>query len=237
RSRIRCARNDSDVLPDHIVESKKLLAGLDQYTGAVCEHHAGKVHNLHARQRNCSRSALHVGGAVNNRIEPSALVYRHPFYRERHVQLRFKRSCNAFAKFDCVTDWPSLRVYVRERPLICPIGNSKRYSLVNDLQAAVTWLGKDKASGQGEASERRDCRSHSRNCRSHNCTAARLKCAPLRPTSRQSHSITSSAMLSSDGGTVRPIRRAVSALITSSNFVDCRTGKSAGFAPLRMRPA
>ena len=51
------------------------------------------------------------------------------------------------------------------------------------------------------------------------------------------HSITSSAMLSSDGGTVRPIMRAVSALITSSNFVDCRTGKSAGFAPLRMRPA
>jgi hypothetical protein len=25
---------------------------------------------------------------------------------------------------------------------------------VNDLQAAVTWLGKGKASGQGEASER-----------------------------------------------------------------------------------
>jgi hypothetical protein len=53
----------------------------------------------------------------------------------------------------------------------------------------------------------------------------------------QVYSITSSAVLSSDGGTVRPIIRAVSALITSSNFVDCRTGKSAGFAPLRMRPA
>src|SRR5215467_8574593 len=79
-------------------------------TGAICEHHAGKVHNLHARQRNCSRSALHVGGVVNNRIEPSALVYGHPFYRECHVQLRFKRSCNASAKFDCVTDWPSLIV-------------------------------------------------------------------------------------------------------------------------------
>src|SRR6516162_1368238 len=74
-----------------------------------------KIHNLHARQRNGSRSALHVGGVVNNRIEPSALVYRHPFYGERHVQLRFKRSCNAFAKLDCVTDWPSLSVYVRER--------------------------------------------------------------------------------------------------------------------------
>src|SRR6516164_6384929 len=110
RSRIRCARNDSDVLPGHVVESKKLLAGFNQYTGAVCEHHAGKVHNLHARQRNCSRSALHVGGVVNNRIESSALVYRHPFYRECHFQLRFKRFCNAFAKFDCVTDWLSLIV-------------------------------------------------------------------------------------------------------------------------------
>src|SRR5215471_16484322 len=171
RSRIRCARNDSDILPDHVVESKKVLAGLDQYTGAVCEHHAGKVHNLHARQRNCSRSALHVGGVVNNRIEPSALVYRHPFYRERHVQLRFKRSCNAFAKFDCVTDWPSLIVYVRERPRICPIGNSKRCSLVNGPQAAVAWLGKGKASGQDEASERR-------NYRPHHCTSERLS-APL----------------------------------------------------------
>src|SRR5262245_60325664 len=148
RSGIRCARNDPDILPDHVVESKKLLAGLDQYTGAVCEHHAGKVHNLHARQRNCSRSALHVGGVVNNRVEPSALVYRHPFYREPHVQLRFKQSCSALANFDCVTDCPSLSVHVRERPLICPIGNSKRSSLVNDPQAAVTWLGKGKASGQ-----------------------------------------------------------------------------------------
>src|SRR5215813_4662197 len=173
RARIRCARNDPDVLPDHVIESKKVLAGLDQYTGAICEHHAGKVHNLHARQRNCSRSALHVGGVVNNRIESSALVYRHPFYRERHVQLRFKRSCNEFAKLDCVTDWPSLSVYVRERPRICPIGNSKRCSLVNGPQAAVTWLGKGKASGQGEASERR-------NCRPHHCTSARLS-APFRP--------------------------------------------------------
>src|SRR5215471_6219404 len=44
---------------------------------------------------------------ASNRV---ALVYRHPFYRECHVQLRFKRSCYAFAKFDCVTDGPSLSV-------------------------------------------------------------------------------------------------------------------------------
>src|SRR5262249_7063283 len=50
------------------------------------------------------------------------------------------------------------------------------------------------------------------------------------------HSITSSAMLSSDGGIVRSSSRAVWALMTNSNLVDCITGRSAGFAPLRMRP-
>src|SRR5262245_53071843 len=50
------------------------------------------------------------------------------------------------------------------------------------------------------------------------------------------HSITSSAVASSVGGTVRPSSRAVWWLMTSSNFVDCTTGKSAGFAPLRTRP-
>src|SRR5262249_9850202 len=47
------------------------------------------------------------------------------------------------------------------------------------------------------------------------------------------HSITSSAIASSDGGTVMPSILAVSALMTSSNFDDCTTGRSAGFAPLR----
>ena len=49
-------------------------------------------------------------------------------------------------------------------------------------------------------------------------------------------SITSSARPSSDVGTVRPSIRAVCALITSSNLLDCTIGNSAGFAPLRMRP-
>src|SRR5262245_7175842 len=63
------------------------------------------------------------------------------------------------------------------------------------------------------------------------CRAAeqRDELAPL-------HSITSSARAISDGGTVRPSTRAAWALMTSSNLVDCTTGKSAGFAPLRMRP-
>src|SRR5262249_38311330 len=50
------------------------------------------------------------------------------------------------------------------------------------------------------------------------------------------HSITSSAATSSLSGTPRPSIRAVGALMTSSNFDACTTGKSAGFAPLRMGP-
>ena len=52
----------------------------------------------------------------------------------------------------------------------------------------------------------------------------------------KTYSITSSASESSLSGTVRPSILAVSALIISSNFVDCMTGRSAGFAPLRMWP-
>src|SRR6516165_4597029 len=72
----------------------------------------------------------------------------------------------------------------------------------------------------------RACRERPRDC----TTEKRDELTPL-------HSITSSAMASSDGGTVRPNIRAVSALMTSSNFVACTTGKSAGFSPLRIRPA
>ena len=50
------------------------------------------------------------------------------------------------------------------------------------------------------------------------------------------HSITSSARASSVGGISRPSAFAVFRLITSSNLVDCRTGRSAGFSPFRMRP-
>jgi hypothetical protein len=51
----------------------------------------------------------------------------------------------------------------------------------------------------------------------------------------QPYSITSSAATCSVGGTVRPSICAVLALMTSSNLLDCKTGRSAGFAPLRMR--
>src|SRR5262249_28532656 len=47
------------------------------------------------------------------------------------------------------------------------------------------------------------------------------------------HSITSSARARSVGGTSRPSDLAVLRLMTSSTFVTCCTGKSAGFSPLR----
>src|SRR5437764_8509860 len=54
---------------------------------------------------------------------------------------------------------------------------------------------------------------------------------------RLPYSITSSARIRNDCGTVRPSAVAVLRLITSSNLVGCWTGRSAGFAPLRIFPA
>ena len=48
---------------------------------------------------------------------------------------------------------------------------------------------------------------------------------------------TSSAVASSVGGMARPGNLAVWALMTSSNLLACTTGRSAGLAPLRVRPA
>jgi hypothetical protein len=49
------------------------------------------------------------------------------------------------------------------------------------------------------------------------------------------HSITSSAIVSSLSGIVRPSAFAVLRLITSSNLVGCSTGGSPALAPLRIR--
>ena len=51
------------------------------------------------------------------------------------------------------------------------------------------------------------------------------------------HSITSSASARIRGGNSKFIAFAALRLITSSNLVGWMTGKSAGFSPLRMRPA
>src|SRR5262249_46638646 len=51
------------------------------------------------------------------------------------------------------------------------------------------------------------------------------------------YSITSSALASSDCGTVSPSAFVVLRLMTSSYLVGACTGMSAGFSPLRMRSA
>jgi len=69
-----------------------------------------------------------------------------------------------------------------------------------------------------------------------------LRCLVVEPVSKRlmrcnkiRYSITSPALASSDGGTVRPSALAVLRLITNSYLVGACTGRSAGFAPLRMR--
>src|SRR5262249_52504622 len=55
----------------------------------------------------------------------------------------------------------------------------------------------------------------------------------LAPFQFRDHSITSSARARSEGGTSKRSALAVLRLITSSNLLDCTTGRSAGLAPLR----
>src|SRR5262249_36559018 len=50
------------------------------------------------------------------------------------------------------------------------------------------------------------------------------------------YSITSSAAFNRPNGTVRPSVLAVFRLMTKSNLLGCKTGRSAGFSPLRIRP-
>jgi hypothetical protein len=79
-------------------------------------------------------------------------------------------------------------------------------------------------------------RSPERVARSSSPASENLHRTGLMQCSKQHHySITSSAVASSDGGRVRSSILAVSALMTSSNLVGRATGRSAGFAPLRMR--
>ena len=59
----------------------------------------------------------------------------------------------------------------------------------------------------------------------------------LRGLGAPAHSMTLSARSSSAAGSVRPSAFAVLRLMIISNLVGCSTGRSAGFAPLRMRPA
>src|SRR5262249_23128195 len=54
------------------------------------------------------------------------------------------------------------------------------------------------------------------------------------PCCNYNHLMTLSARISTNGGIVRPRSSAVLRLITSSNFVGCSTGRSAGLTPIRI---
>src|SRR5215471_7115531 len=60
---------------------------------------------------------------------------------------------------------------------------------------------------------------------------------PTADIGESSHSITASAVAIREGDTLIPSALAVCRLMTNSNLVDCTTGRSAGFAPLRILPA
>ena len=62
-------------------------------------------------------------------------------------------------------------------------------------------------------------------------TSGRTQCSRQRD-----YSITSSANNCIELGTPMPGALAVLRLMTNWNFVDCTTGRSAGFSPLRIRP-
>ena len=71
-------------------------------------------------------------------------------------------------------------------------------------------------------------------------SAWKCRYVPLSAVSRCSkkkrYSITSSASNCIELGTASPRALAVFRLMTSSNLVDCITGRSEGFSPLRIRP-
>src|SRR5262245_736571 len=107
----------------------------------------------------------------------------------------------------------------------------------------------DKAGfGQPSAESRRQClritrgpaadKSDHRHCRllPPRREWPRRRAAEQRDELAPPHSITSSAATCSVGGTARPSALAVLRFITNSNLVGCKTGKSAGFSPLRIRP-
>src|SRR5215467_12891018 len=81
------------------------------------------------------------------------------------------------------------------------------------------------------------CPLHPRKRTNSRClvTSASSQKRTYAPQQTATYSITSSARASSDGGTSRPSDLAVFWLITSSYLVGACTGRSAGFAPLRIR--
>ena len=90
----------------------------------------------------------------------------------------------------------------------------------------------DRSRGRTQKSDGRHLRRLLRTCSERPCGRATHQRDEL----ASPHSITSSARASSVGGTMSPSALAVLRLTNSSTFVACWTGRSAGFAPARIRP-
>jgi hypothetical protein len=96
-----------------------------------------------------------------------------------------------------------------------PLGQSRRFCDVNVTSAIPLIAAVKRTSLIGSFGPNAD-----------SCTAAMSR-----------YSITSSASICIETGTSIPSALAVFMLMTIANFVDCMTGRSAGFSPLRIRPA
>src|SRR5262249_50460023 len=104
-------------------------------------------------------------------------------------------------------------------------------SIAEGIEFPLIWRSSSKKSNSGDLCRLlRKCRQRPRRRR------AAEQSDELTATHPGNHSITSSASASSLSGTSRPSALAVVRLITNSSFVDCMTGRSAGFSPLRIRP-
>jgi hypothetical protein len=127
--------------------------------------------------------------------------------RSRHIRREY---CSASAV---------LKLLQLRRRLAAPIGAAPFFNTLSRyLSGARARQGRQPGSARGEVQE---------------CAAGKFHLSS--PGFATFYSITSSARASSVGGTVRLSALAVLRLITSSTFVDCCTGRLAGFSPLRIR--
>ena len=108
---------------------------------------------------------------------------------------------------------------------------------------AKLWL-RPRCVGQGHTAPAPSCRHHRCHQSADVCftpESGHVQCNSVCPLCANSghcssYSITSSAAFSKPNGTARPSVLAVFKLMTKSNLVGCKSGRSAGFSPLRIRP-
>jgi hypothetical protein len=114
------------------------------------------------------------------------------------------------------------------------IGSARLPSGQGGMPVRSAWAVMERPSRARRAG--RPLRLHCGNLAALRRTGASGQLQTLRCSKQHCYSMISSARPRSNCGTVRPSALAVLRLRISSTFVDCWTGRSAGFSPLRMRP-